>query len=118
MDFDFSDDQTQLREAVNKWVGKGYEFTRRRGIVRAGGFSREAYAELAELGLCGLYIPEAHGGMGMGPVEAMVTLEELGRGIVLEPLAQSLIAGGVIHGYAPAAVQRELESRFPPDMPL
>ena len=40
MDFDFSDDQMQLREAVNKWVGKGYEFTRRRGIVRAGGFSR------------------------------------------------------------------------------
>jgi len=31
---------------------------------------------------------EDHGGMGMGPVEGMVVMEELGRGIVLEPLAQ------------------------------
>ena len=105
MDFDFSDDQMQLREAVNKWVGKGYDFTRRRGIVRAGGFSREAYTELAELGLCGLYISEAHGGMGMGPVEAMVAMEELGRGLVLEPLAHALIAGAVINAWGPDAVK-------------
>ena len=105
MDFDFSDDQMQLREAVNKWVGKGYDFERRRSIVRAGGFSREAYAELAELGLCGLYIPEAHGGMGMGPVEGMVAMEELGRGLVLEPLAHALIAGAVINAWAPDVVK-------------
>ena len=36
----------------------------------------------------------------MGPVEGMVVMEELGRGIVLEPLAQALIAGGVLAGYA------------------
>ena len=105
MDFDFSDDQTQLREAVNKWVAKGYDFERRRSIVRAGGFSGEAYKELAELGLCGLYIPETHGGMGMGPVEAMVAMEELGRGLVLEPLAHALIAGAVTNAWAPDAVK-------------
>ena len=44
-------------------------------------------SELAELGLAGLYVPEAHGGMGLGPVEAMVVMEELGRGLVLEPFA-------------------------------
>ena len=87
MDFDFSDDQEQLRDAVRKWVDKGYDFERRRAIVKAGGFDRGAYGELAELGLAGLYIPEEHGGMGMGPVEGMVVMEELGRGIVLEPLA-------------------------------
>ncbi|HEY5580533.1 MAG TPA: acyl-CoA dehydrogenase family protein, partial [Rhodoferax sp.] len=66
---------------------------------------REAYGQLAELGLAGLYIPEAQGGLGMGPVEGMVVMEELGRGIVLEPLNQSLIAGGVLSGYAPEAVK-------------
>lgn len=101
MDFDFTDDQEQLRDAVRKWVDKGYSFERRRGIEAAGGFSREAYTELAELGLCGLYIAEDDGGMDMGPIEGMVVLEELGRGIVLEPLAQTLIAGGVLSGYAP-----------------
>jgi alkylation response protein AidB-like acyl-CoA dehydrogenase len=105
MDFDFSDEQEQLRDAVRKWVDKGYNFERRRSIVKAGGFSREAYGQLAELGLAGLYISEAQGGLGMGPVEAMMVMEELGRGIVLEPFAQTLMAGGVLSGYAPAAVQ-------------
>ena len=104
MDFDFSDDQVQLRDAVNKWVEKAYSFERRRAIVRQGGFSRDAYRELAELGLCGLYVPEAQGGLGMGPVEGMVVMEELGRGLVLEPLVQTLIAGAVLSAYAPPAL--------------
>jgi alkylation response protein AidB-like acyl-CoA dehydrogenase len=105
MDFDFSEDQDQLRDAVRKWVDKGYSFDRRRETTRAGGFSRAAYTELAELGLCGLYIAPEHDGMGLGPVEGMVVMEELGRGIVLEPLAHSLIASGVLGGYAPQALQ-------------
>jgi alkylation response protein AidB-like acyl-CoA dehydrogenase len=105
MDFDFSDDQQQLRDAVRKWVEKGYDFERRRAIVKAGGFDRGAYGELAELGLAGLYIPDEHGGMGMGPIEGMVVMEELGRGIVLEPMAQTLIAGGILNGYATDAVK-------------
>lgn len=107
MDFNFSDDQEHLRDAVRKWVDKGYDFERRRAIVKDGGFDRGAYAQLAELGLAGLYIPEEHGGMGMGPVEGMVVMEELGRGIVLEPVAQTLIASGVLGGYAPESLQAE-----------
>src|SRR6478735_1955823 len=107
MDFNFSDDQEQLRDAVRKWVDRSYGFERRRGIVKAGGFDRAAYGELAELGLTGLYAAEEHGGMAMGPVEAMVVMEELGRGIVLEPLAQTLIATGVLGAYAPATVQAQ-----------
>ena len=105
MDFDFSDDQVQLGDAVRKWVDKGYTFDRRRAAEKAGGFDRAAWNELAELGLCGLYVPENVGGLGMGPVEGMVVMEELGRGIVLEPLAQSLMAGGVLAGYADAATK-------------
>ncbi len=100
MDFDFSDDQEQLRDAVRKWVDKAYSFERRRSIEQAGGFDRSIWNELAELGLCGLYVNEDDGGMGMGPVEGMVVMEELGRGIVLEPLAQALACGAVLSGYA------------------
>ncbi len=107
MDFDFSEDQEQLRDAVRKWVDKGYSFERYRAAVKAGGFARAAYAEMAELGLSGLYVPEEHGGMGMGPVEGMVVMEELGRGMVLEPLKQSLIAGAVLAGYAPETVKSQ-----------
>jgi alkylation response protein AidB-like acyl-CoA dehydrogenase len=105
MDFNFSDDQEQLRDAVRKWVDRSYGFERRRAAVKAGGFDRGAYGELAELGLTGLYVSEEHGGMGMGPVEAMVAMEELGRGMVLEPLGQTLIASGILGGYAPQALR-------------
>ncbi|MES2633205.1 MAG: acyl-CoA dehydrogenase family protein [Pseudomonadota bacterium] len=107
MDFDFSDDQQQLRDAVRKWVDKAYSFDRRRAIVKAGGFDRGMYGELAELGLAGLYISDDHGGMGMGPVEGMVVMEELGRGIVLEPVAHTLIAGGILSGYASDALKTQ-----------
>ncbi len=105
MDFDFSDDQQSLRDAVRRWVDKGYTFERRRGIVAAGGFDRAAYGELAELGLTALTVPEAHDGLGQGAVDAMVAMEELGRGIVLEPLAQTFVASGVLAQCAPEAVQ-------------
>ncbi len=105
MDFDFSDDQVQLGDAVRKWVDRAYTFERRRASEKAGGFDRSTWNELAELGLCGLYVPEEDGGLEMGPVEGMVVMEELGRGNVIEPLAQSLIAGAVLAGYADAATK-------------
>jgi alkylation response protein AidB-like acyl-CoA dehydrogenase len=107
MNFDFTDDQEQLRDAVRKWVDKGYTFDRRRNIEKAGGYSVEAFNEINELGLGGLYISEADGGLGMGPVEGMVVMEELGRGIVLEPFVQTLIASGLISGYAPAHMKAD-----------
>ncbi|MHA7599695.1 acyl-CoA dehydrogenase family protein [Alicycliphilus sp. T452] len=105
MDFDFSDDQQSLRDAVRKWVDKGYPLERRRAIVAAGGFDRAAYGELAGLGLTALTVPEAHGGLGLGAIDAMVAMEELGRGIVLEPLAHTYAATSVLAHYAPQDVQ-------------
>ncbi len=104
MDFDFSDDQEMLRDTVRKWVEKGYDFERRRGIVKSGGFSRESWQGLADLGVLGLAVPEAQGGMGFGPVDAMVVMEELGRGLVLEPFAAvSLVATSLLgDGRAPS----------------
>ena len=106
MDFDFTQDQQQLREAVQRWVEKGYDFERRRKIAAAGGFDRRAYEELAGLGLTGLLIDEQHGGLGLGPVDAMVAMEELGRGIVLEPLAQTLLASATLSRHAPDALKQ------------
>lgn len=108
MDFSFSDDQDMLRDSVRKWVDKAYDFEKRRGFVKAGGFSRTLWREMAGLGLTGLYVPGEQGGMGMGPVDAMVVMEELGRGLVLEPFAQgALVAGGTIAGHAPDPVKAQ-----------
>ena len=112
MDFNFSDDQQQLRDAVRKWVDKGYTFERRRSIVSAGGFDRGAYNELAELGLTALTVPESQGGLGQGAVDAMLVMEELGRGMVLEPLAQAFVASTVLSQCAPEALQSQWLSRI------
>ncbi len=105
MDFDFTDDQASLRDAVARWVDKGFSFERRHNIAKAGGKTRAVYAELAELGLTGLAIPEAHGGMGFGAVEAMVVCEELGRGLVNAPFAQGALMAPVLLSIAPTALQ-------------
>ena len=105
MDFDFNEDQEMLRDSVRRWVEKDYSFEARHAIVRNGGFSRQAWTGLAELGLTGLQVPEAQGGLGLGPVDAMVVMEELGRGLVLEPFAAtSLVATSLLRaGHAPSA---------------
>lgn len=107
MDFDFTDDQESLRDAVRRWVDKGFGFERRHGLAKAGGHTRAVWGELAELGLAGLVVPEAHGGMGFGAVEAMVVTEELGRGIVHAPYAAAALMSPVLLSEAPAAVQAE-----------
>ena len=105
MDFDFSDEQIQLRDAVRKWVERAYSFEARRAAVRAGGLDRAVYEELARQGLTALTVPEAHDGMGLGAVDAMVVMEELGRGLVLEPLGQAYVASGILSHQGEAAAQ-------------
>ena len=106
MDFEFSDEQEQLRDAVRRWVDKGFGFERRHALAKAGGKTREVLGELHELGLAGLVIPEAHGGMGFGAVEAMVVMEELGRGLVNAPYAQAALVAPTLLSYAPEALQQ------------
>ena len=105
MDFDFTNDQVSLRDAVARWVDKGFSFERRHQLAKSGGHSRAVYAELAELGLTGLAVPEAHGGMAFGPVEAMVVMEELGRGLVNAPYAAAALMTPALLQAAPEDVQ-------------
>ncbi|RQO63436.1 acyl-CoA dehydrogenase [Paucibacter sp. KBW04] len=105
MDFDFSEDQESLREAVRRWVEKDYTFERRQAIVRSGGFSREAWDGLLGLGLGGLLVPEEQGGLGFGAVDAMVVMEELGRGLVMEPYAQAGLIAPLLLQQASAELQ-------------
>ena len=105
MNFDFTDDQNSLRDAVSRWVDKAFSFERRHALAKAGGATREVYGELAELGLTGLVVPEAQGGMGFGPVEAMVVMEELGRGLVNAPYAAAALVAPTLLSAAPAALQ-------------
>jgi len=105
MDFDFTEDQVSLRDAVARWVEKGFGFERRHALAKAGGHTRAVWGELAGLGLTGLVIPADDGGMGFGPVEAMVVMEELGRGLVNAPYAAGALVAPSILFAAPQELQ-------------
>jgi len=105
MDFNFTDDQLSLRDMVARWVDKGFAFERRHALAKAGGKARDVYRELAELGLTGLVVGEDQGGMGMGAVEAMVVMEELGRGLVNAPFAAGALVAPSLLAVAPDALK-------------
>ena len=110
MNFDLTDEQVQLQDAVQRWVDKSYTFDHYRATVKHGGFDRANYAQLADLGLCGLLVAQDHGGLGMGPVEAMLVMQALGAGLVLEPLTHTFITSSVLAHFAPP----ELQARWLP----
>jgi len=101
MDFSFSEEQTLLRNSVQKFVQNGYSFDTRRAIVKSeSGWKRENWKQFAELGLLGAPFSEEEGGLGGGPIETMIIMEEFGRGLVVEPyLGTVVVAGGFLrHG--------------------
>jgi alkylation response protein AidB-like acyl-CoA dehydrogenase len=63
----------------------------------ATGFSPELWATFAEMGFCGLLIPEQFGGSGLGCVEAGVVMEEIGRTLMPSPfLATGVLAASAL----------------------
>ena len=87
MDFTFSDDQTLFQSTVRDFLAK--ECTPE--VVRAlwdeaAGHSPGLWAKLAELGIPGLLVPEAHGGMGLDEIDAALLFEEVGRAALCEPV--------------------------------
>ncbi|HEY6174665.1 MAG TPA: acyl-CoA dehydrogenase family protein, partial [Kofleriaceae bacterium] len=79
MNFDFSEEQDQLRDALARLLERGYEFAKRKQIVASdAGWSREIWRQLAELGALSIALPEAHGGAGGNAVDTLVVMEALG----------------------------------------
>jgi alkylation response protein AidB-like acyl-CoA dehydrogenase len=101
MDFDLNDEQKMLQETVTRFVAETYDFQKREHALKtADGWSREAYAGLAEMGLLALPFAEEDGGFGGGGVEMMIVMEAMGRGLMVEPyFATVVLAGGALrHG--------------------
>jgi len=98
MNFDLSEDDAALRDSVARWVQQRYPFDARRKLAaQAPGFSRAHWREMAQLGWLALPFDEAQGGLGGGPLATMLMMEELGKGLVLEPyLPTVLLCGGLL----------------------
>ncbi|MGW8392069.1 acyl-CoA dehydrogenase family protein [Pseudoduganella sp. HUAS MS19] len=86
MEFTFREEQQQLADALRRWVDKDYSFEARKKIIHSvAGVSDEAWATLVELGMLALPVPEEQGGFNGSAVDMMAVMQELGRGLVVEP---------------------------------
>ena len=94
MNFALSEEQTLLRETVREFVSRESSLRRIRELRDDPiGFSPEVWGKMAGLGLSGLLLPEALGGQGLGMVEMAVVMEELGRGLMPEPMLSCAVMG-------------------------
>jgi alkylation response protein AidB-like acyl-CoA dehydrogenase len=86
MDFNYTSEQVQFRDALRRFIDKGYDFEQRKKIVYSdAGVSDTAWGTLVELGMTALPIPEEQGGFNGTAVDMLVVMQELGRGLVVEP---------------------------------
>jgi alkylation response protein AidB-like acyl-CoA dehydrogenase len=108
MHFSLTPEQQLLSETVQRFLAKEYGFEARGRILRSQeGWSREIWSSLAEMGLLGLQISEAHGGMGPAPVETLLTLTAMGKALLVEPYLSSAVIGTALVRDLGSPAQRE-----------
>ena len=108
MDFSFTEEQTLLRNSVQKYLQNTYDFDTRRKVSKSdAGWRKEVYAYFAENGLLGAAIPEDFGGLGGSAVDTMIIAEEFGRALVIEPFIQNAVLAAGFLKAAGSTAQKE-----------
>ena len=108
MDFNFTEEQSMLRDTVASYLQDHYDFDKRRKIITSdAGWSPAIWKAFAEeLGILGAPFSEELGGLGGGATENMIVMEEVGKAMVVEPYLGTVVIGGGFmkhSGYAGAA---------------
>jgi alkylation response protein AidB-like acyl-CoA dehydrogenase len=108
MDFNFTEEQSMVRDTVASFLQDKYDFETRRKIVASESGWRADYwkAFAEELGILGASFSEELGGLGGGAIDNMIIMEEFGKALVIEPYLGTVVIGGGFmkhSGYAGAA---------------
>jgi alkylation response protein AidB-like acyl-CoA dehydrogenase len=96
MNFDFSDDQHAIKRTASELLAQRFKFERVRELAEAGEYDATVWKELCELGWPGIFIGEEHGGQGLGTVELIILMEELGYALAPLPFLSNAAAGLVL----------------------
>ena len=108
MNFDFSEEQVMLRDSVARYIQDDYDFDTRSKVVASDeGFSRENWQTFAELGWLSIPFSEENGGFGGSPVDLMLIMEQLGRGLIAEPFIPTVLLFGGLVEAAGSSAQKE-----------
>ena len=110
MNFDFTDDQQAIKRTAHDLLADRFKFDRVRELAEAGKYDDDAWKELCELGWPGIFIDEEYGGQGLGVVELIILMEELGYALAPVPFLSNAAAGLIIQ----AAGSDEQKQRWLP----
>ena len=108
MDFNFTEEQEMVRDGLSRMVREQYDWeARMAAIASEAGWRPEVWAQLAELGILGMPFSEEVGGFGGGAIDAMVVMEEFGKGLVVEPFVPTVVCAGGFLKHAGTEAQQE-----------
>ena len=96
MDFNFTEEQSMLRDTVASYLQDNYDFDKRRKMISSeAGRDPAVWSAFAnELGILGAPFSEDLGGLGGDAIENMIVMEEFGKALVVEPYLGTVVIGG------------------------
>lgn len=112
MNFDFSDDQHEIKRTARDLLGQRATLAKVREAAEAGVYDDALWSELVQLGWPGIAVGEQHGGGGLGTVELAILCEELGYAVAPSPLVSTVTAAAVLE----AAGSDEQRARWLPGL--
>ena len=98
MNFDLTEEQQMIRDSIARFVQDDYDWDTRRAIAASdSGMSDKAWSTFAELGWLSIPFSEEDGGFGGNIVDTMVIMEEIGKGLIIEPYFPTVVLlGGLL----------------------
>jgi len=102
MEFDFTDEQVELRDGLARMLERSFPASRARASIDDPMVTQAICREIGELGIMGALVPESHGGLGLALADAVLMLEELGRHLVPALVAETLVMSRVLAIHANA----------------
>ena len=107
MDIGFSEEQELLRDTARKFLDSECD-TRfvRRMMATDEAVTPEFWGQLAEQGWLGITFSEADGGAGLGLLDLVVLMEEVGRAVMPGPYPATVLFGGAAIAAAGSPQQR------------
>jgi len=94
MDFDFNQEQYQLRDSVRSFLEDKWGPKKARASL--GKFDQNLWNGLCDLGLQTLLVPEKYGGAGLGLIDMVLVLEEFGYSLVPAAMSDTLLAAEIL----------------------
>ncbi len=96
MNLDLTEEQEMLRTSARDFLTKECPKTLVRKLEEdEKGYSPELWRKMAELGWMGLVLPEQYNGMGMGFMDLVILLQEMGRNILPGPFSTTVVLGSL-----------------------